>query len=71
MKKTFEFLKVGLVAITICLPALTQAQPPGDDDVNDVPLDGGLSILIATGIGYGAKKALEKRKKAVGHKQIL
>ncbi|MCE3282538.1 MAG: hypothetical protein K0Q66_1275 [Chitinophagaceae bacterium] len=33
------------------------------DDVDDVPLDGGLSLLIAAGVGYGAKKAHEMRKK--------
>jgi hypothetical protein len=36
------------------------AQPVFDDDVNDVPIDGGLSLLIAVGVGYGAKN---KRKK--------
>jgi hypothetical protein len=34
-----------------------------DDDVNDVPVDGGLSLLVAAGVGYGAKK-LKNRKKA-------
>ena len=27
---------------------------------NDVPLDGGLSILLAAGIGYGVKRARNK-----------
>ncbi|MEI2708389.1 MAG: hypothetical protein V9E96_05130 [Chitinophagaceae bacterium] len=39
------------------------AQPVFDDDVNDVPIDGGLSLLIAVGVGYGAKKIKEKRNK--------
>ena len=30
---------------------------------NDVPLDGGLSLLAAAGVGYGVKKVAEKRKK--------
>ncbi|MFY7898857.1 MAG: PID-CTERM protein-sorting domain-containing protein [Chitinophagaceae bacterium] len=29
----------------------------------DVPIDGGLSLLVAAGVGYGAKKLKEKRKK--------
>jgi hypothetical protein len=29
-----------------------------------VPIDGGLSLLIAAGIGIGAKKAYDKRKAA-------
>jgi hypothetical protein len=32
------------------------AQPGFTDDVGDVPVDGGLSLLAAAGVGYGAKK---------------
>ena len=32
------------------------------DDVN-VPFDGGVSILVAAGIGYGARKAYTAKKK--------
>lgn len=39
------------------------SQPPGPpDDPGDVPIDGGLSFLIAGGVGYGIyrlKKAKE------------
>ena len=42
--------------VAICLPSLVNAQPVFDDDVNDVPVDGGLSLLIAAGVGYGVKK---------------
>ena len=34
-----------------------------NDDCNDVPLDGGISLLAAAGVGYGMKKVAEKRKK--------
>jgi hypothetical protein len=37
------------------------AQPGFTDDVDDVPVDGGLSLLIAAGAGYGARK-LKRRK---------
>ncbi|MBL7719841.1 MAG: hypothetical protein JNL72_13455 [Flavipsychrobacter sp.] len=30
---------------------------------NDVPLDGGISLLAAAGVGYGIKKVADKRKK--------
>lgn len=30
---------------------------------NDVPIDGGLSLLLAAGIGYGVKRARSKAKK--------
>jgi hypothetical protein len=37
------------------------AQPPSfDNDTSDVPIDGGLSILLAAGIGYGIKKSLKQ-----------
>ena len=63
-------MKLKLSAIfTICfiaalvIPSLVHAQPVFDDDVNDVPIDGGLSLLIAAGIGYGAKKMRDKKLK--------
>ncbi|MBP9741128.1 MAG: hypothetical protein KBD28_10605 [Chitinophagaceae bacterium] len=59
-------LKISTI-ITLCfivallLPSLSHAQPIFDDDVNDVPIDGGLSLLIAAGVGYGAKKMRDKK----------
>jgi hypothetical protein len=60
-------LKISTI-VTICfiaaliLPSLVHAQPVFDDDVNDVPIDGGLSLLVAAGVGYGAKKMRDKKK---------
>ncbi len=51
-----------LFCILFILTTLTHAQPVFDDDVNDVPVDGGLSLLVAAGVGYGAKKMRDKRK---------
>jgi len=31
--------------------------------VVDTPIDGGLALLVAAGVGYGAKKLRSKRKK--------
>ncbi len=44
---------------------LLYAQPPGpgDDPDTPVPFDGGLSLIIAAGVGYGAKKAYDAKKK--------
>jgi hypothetical protein len=41
------------------------AQGPGfEDDTEDtVPLDGGLSLLAAAGVGYGIKKLKDAKKK--------
>ena len=35
----------------------------GTSGRNDVPLDGGLSLLLAAGVGYGVKRARSKAKK--------
>lgn len=49
-----------LLLITF-LPSLLHAQPGFGDDVDDVPIDGGLSLLVAAGVGYGAKKMRKNR----------
>ncbi len=39
---------------------------PGCDPLDPLcPIDGGLSLLIAAGIGIGAKKAYDKKKNSV------
>lgn len=62
--KTAQILSsVILLYILFILPTLLHAQPGFGDDVEDVPVDGGLSLLVAAGVGYGAKKLREMRKK--------
>jgi hypothetical protein len=39
------------------------AQPTIPTDPQGVPVDGGLSILLGAGIGYGVKKLNDNRKK--------
>ena len=46
--------------LVLIFPAISHAQPGFDDEVNDVPVDGGLSLLVAAGVGYGAKKLRKK-----------
>ncbi len=65
-------ISILLTAIILATPLLALAGGPGfgggvDDGGNtcSVPLDGGLSILITAGIGYGVKKF---RKKIPGTK---
>lgn len=59
-------LKISIIATLLLLvfflsPALVHAQLPGfNDDVDDVPIDGGLSLLVAAGVGYGIKKMKKK-----------
>lgn len=60
----FVFL---LLLLFMLLPGTGFSQPGGGgcDPFDDTcPIDGGLSLLIAAGIGLGAKKAYQQRKKA-------
>lgn len=52
-----------IVLLVIIAPTLLHAQPDFVDDTTDVPIDGGLSLLVAAGVGYGAKKLRTKKKK--------
>ena len=49
-----------LIAVTI-LPFFAIAQDPGGGP--DVPIDGGLSLLLAAGAAYGVKKYRQGKKK--------
>jgi len=53
------------ICLALFLPVLVHAQAPlpGDTVDVDVPIDGGLSILLAAGVGYGVKKFNDKKKK--------
>jgi len=63
MKKTITFLI--FLAIIMIAPFFIEsiiAQPPPLPDPEPIPIDGGLSFLLAAGMAYGAKK-LHKGKK--------
>ena len=60
--KKISAIQILALLVILFLPTLLHAQPGFDDEVNDVPIDGGLSLLVAAGVGYGAKK-LRKRNK--------
>jgi len=61
--KTKLLRVIGVLAIImlIALPVIAQDNFPEPED--DIPIDGGLTLLLAAGAGYGAKKLREKRKK--------
>ena len=63
-----QLVKVAVVLFIILLVCdigiFAQVLPPDPGkDPNSAPIDGGLSVLIAAGVGYGVKKIREKRKK--------
>ena len=41
---------------------IAQDEPEFDDDVNDVPVDGGVSLLAAAAVTYGVRKIHNKNK---------
>lgn len=65
MKKMAKKLKLVIIVAMIAIPGALIAQPDmgdGGDDVDDVPLDGGVSLLVAAGLGYGLKKVYDKKR---------
>jgi hypothetical protein len=64
MKRSL-YIQITMLLLVICLPSLLHAQPNFTDDVVDAPVDGGLSLLIAAGVGFGAKRLKEKRKQQI------
>lgn len=44
--------------------AMAQIDPGCDPDDPLCPIDGGISLLIAAGIGIGAKRVYDEKKKA-------
>lgn len=55
---------VVLISLVQPLKGTAQISDPGCDPADPAcPIDGGLSLLIAAGIGIGAKKAYDKKKK--------
>jgi len=63
MKRTYRIL--AMIVVLTCIVSLKALAIdndglPGDDTV---PIDGGLSLLVAAGVGYGIKKMKGNRKK--------
>ena len=67
MKRMKKNLMQGLLVFTfLCAFTFVKAQGgPGDPgpDPDGIPIDGGLSLVIAAAVGYAAKKGVDKRRK--------
>ena len=50
-----------LLLLCLCISSIAMAQPDPGGDV-DVPIDGGLTLLIAAGAGYSVKQLRKKKK---------
>lgn len=52
-----------ILFLVLIIPSLLMAGPDENDPVDFVvPLDGGLSLLVAAAVGYGSKKMYDARK---------
>ena len=58
------------MVIVFCLPVFAFAQTDPGDCPTCVPIDGGLSFLLAAGVGYGIKKVRDSRKKAQAEEKV-
>ncbi len=52
-----------IILVMLILPRSSSAQIQPPRDPTDTPIDGGLSVLLAAGIGYGVKNVYNKRRK--------
>jgi hypothetical protein len=68
-------IRLLLIIAMLSIPFLINAQDPNDPGGGGgdpgAPIDGGLTILLATGIGYGIKKYRDGKKKNDGEEKEL
>lgn len=62
MSKLKKILVVFVACMGISTVAFSDSNNPFEKDDVIIPLDGGVSILIAAGVAYGAKKYRDFRK---------
>ena len=57
---------LGYLLLLVCvfvIPGSLFAQTGfGGSEVQDLPIDGGVSLLVAAGVGYGVKKLYSRNK---------
>ncbi|HMT96777.1 MAG TPA: hypothetical protein PKC62_08830 [Ferruginibacter sp.] len=61
-----KIVNLVMISAFFLVPTLAMAQidPGCDPDDPLCPIDGGVSLLIAAGIGIGAKRVYDEKKKA-------
>lgn len=61
-KMTRKLLVFSISLLFLALPFISSAQPEegGEPPAEDVPFDGGVSILVAAGVSYGLAKMRKK-----------
>lgn len=67
-KNSVRIFSILVMIAAGMIPFLAMAQTnPGDNP--DAPIDGGLSLLLAAGVGYGVKKYRDERNKKSSTKE--
>jgi len=64
MQNIISKILMVVVVLLAVIPAIAQEPPTLPGDPTSAPVDGGLSLLVAGGIGYGVKKLRRKKKPA-------
>jgi len=53
---------IGIMSVIMILSLPVKAQDDFDPPEDDIPVDGGITLLLAAGVGYGAKKLRDNKK---------
>jgi hypothetical protein len=61
IKNTNRLIRVIFTIALLSLTMVVSAQDGFGDPGDDVPVDGGLTLLVAAGIGYSMKKMRENK----------
>ncbi len=58
-----NLLQTFVIIMILFTPYIVMAQPTFEEDAEDTaaPIDGGISLVVAAGIGYGLKRAYNAR----------
>lgn len=63
IKKASIFFSITFLLTINCLQPSALAQGPGfGGDVEDTPIDGGVTLIAAAAAGYGIKKIRDKNR---------
>lgn len=63
LKRTILFAALLLTFSGILSTELLAQGPGFDEGVEDTPIDGGVTLIAATAVGYGIKKLRDKKRK--------
>ena len=56
---------ISVILLLVCIVPFVAMADEDPGPCPDCPIDGGLSVLLAAGVGYGVKKYREAKKKSM------